>query len=482
MSTVRFAVKFKRCAVVAMLLFAGCVASSGAMAQGAEETALDRYVNTPDPHYAYELLHWNDEAGYNTYVLEMTSQKWLDEETVDRPIWKHWLVIVRPDEVDTNIGFLYIGAGNNTDDAPAQASPRIVALAQATNSVVGQLYMVPNQPLTFVWDETRKRYEDEIIAYTWDKYLRGGDEKWPLRLPMTKSAVRAMDTITSFAADDRLGNLTVDRFVVAGGSKRGWTTWTTAAVDDRVVAIAPIVIDMLNMEPSFIHHYEVYGRYAEAIRDYEEMKIMDWLGTPENDALMKLVEPYEYRSRYTMPKFMINAAGDQFFIPDSSQFYFDDLPGEKYMRYVPNGDHGLGGTDALESLVAWYHAIVNDVKRPEFSWTFDGDNTIRVTAEGEPSAVKLWRATNADARNFQLQTIGPAWASTDLRLGADGSYRGAVQVPLKGWTAFFVELTYPSGTSVPFKFTTAVRVVPDVKPFKFRYSSKSDRAEPPKHR
>ncbi|MCH7911012.1 MAG: serine hydrolase, partial [Candidatus Hydrogenedentes bacterium] len=223
MSTVRFAMKFKRSAAVAMLLFVGCVASSGAMAQGAEETALDRYVNTPDPHYAYELLHWNDEAGYNTYVLEMTSQKWLDEETVDRPIWKHWLVIVRPDEVDTNIGFLYIGAGNNTDDAPAQASPRIVALAQATNSVVGQLYMVPNQPLTFVWDETRKRYEDEIIAYTWDKYLRGGDEKWPLRLPMTKSAVRAMDTITSFAADDRLGNLTVDRFVVAGGSKRGWT-------------------------------------------------------------------------------------------------------------------------------------------------------------------------------------------------------------------------------------------------------------------
>ena len=30
-----------------------------------------------------------------------------------------------------------------------------------------------------------------------------------------------------------------------------------------------------------------------------------------------------------MPKFVLNAAGDQFFLPDSSQFYYDELKGPK---------------------------------------------------------------------------------------------------------------------------------------------------------
>src|SRR5207247_7984522 len=90
-----------------------------------------------------------------------------------------------------------------------------------------------------------------------------------------------------------------------------------------------------NIEPSFRHHFEAYGFWAPAINDYTELKLMDWMGTKEHRALMQIEEPYEYRDRLTLPKFIINACGDQFFLPDSSQFYFDDLPGVKYLRYVP---------------------------------------------------------------------------------------------------------------------------------------------------
>ena len=173
----------------------------------------------------------------------------------------------------------------------------MVDLARDTGTVITELRMVPNQPIVFIDDPARKpRIEDDFIAYTWDKFLRTGDEKWPARLPMTKSAVRAMDAVTAFAASAEGGGAKVARFVVAGGSKRGWTTWTTAAVDKRVVAIVPIVIDMLNIEPSFMHHWRAYGAWSDAVDDYVEHGIMDWIGTPQFQALMKIEEPYDTAS------------------------------------------------------------------------------------------------------------------------------------------------------------------------------------------
>ena len=49
-----------------------------------------------------------------------------------------------------------------------------------------------------------------------------------------------------------------------------------------------------------------------------------------------------------MPKFMMNASGDQFFLPDNAQFYYDDLPEEKHLRYVANARHNLARSDATD--------------------------------------------------------------------------------------------------------------------------------------
>ncbi|HLX68540.1 MAG TPA: PhoPQ-activated pathogenicity, partial [Verrucomicrobiae bacterium] len=84
-----------------------------------------------------------------------------------------------------------------------------------------------------------------------------------------------------------------------------------------------------------------------------------------------------------------------------------------------------------------------------------------------PTGVKLWQATNPDARDFRMETLGPKWQSISLADQGQGVYDGKVQAPNKGWTAFFIELTFPSGCRVPFKFTTQVRVVPDTLPYKF---------------
>jgi PhoPQ-activated pathogenicity-related protein len=440
--------------------------TSSVWAAQPNQTALDRYIAAPDPSYSYSLVNTTPGKGYTTYTLEMTSQSWLTTNEVDRTLWKHWMNIIKPDTVASSTSLLFIGGGANGKEAPKQAEANMIKVALATRSVVAELRMVPNQPLVFAGDGQR-RSEDSLIAYCWDKFLRTGDERWPTRLPMTKSAVRALDTVTAFCASKDGGEVKVDSFVVAGGSKRGWTTWTTAAVDKRVVAVIPIVIDLLNVEPSFIHHWEAYGFYAPAVGDYEAMGIMDWQGTKEYRNLMKIEEPYEYRDRLTIPKFIINATGDQFFLPDSSQFYFNDLPGIKYLRYVPNGDHSLRDTDAYETLIACYNAVLTKASLPRFSWRSGGDGAMRVETVDKPSAVKIWQATNPSARDFRLESIGKAWTSSELSAGSDGAYLAKVGKPEKGWTAYMVELTYAS-KPVPFKFTTEVKVVPDVLPYKYK--------------
>ena len=465
------------------LLLVGCAASGDSAATDASVSVeprpgdiLRNYVDTPDPAYGWNLVSSEAGDGYTLHAIEMTSQTWLTEAEVDRPLWTHWLMIVEPDEIRSDHGFLYISGGRNGGDPPEQANPLTLQPALVTGSFTAELRMVPNQPLTFAGDDYGERVEDELIAYGWDKFLRSEDQSredaiWLARLPMTKAAVRAMDTMTAFAASEDGGGNDVNRFVVAGGSKRGWTTWTTAMVDDRVAAIAPIVIDLLNLEASFEHHWKAYGFWAPAIGDYVHEGVTDWFNSPEYLELQKIVEPYHHLDKLTMPKYLINATGDQFFLPDSAQFYFDDLLGEKHLRYVPNTEHSLGGSDAALGFLAFYEAVLEGVERPDVDWSIETDDaggaaiSAWVANGAEPSQVLLWQASNPETRDLRVDTIGRSWTSTAVEPGEDGRWVGAVPAPERGWTGFYLEFEFPGPGEAPFQFSTEIKVVPEDLPF-----------------
>ena len=84
---------------------------AGDRTQAGERTALDRYIAAPDTNYAFNLVSTIKGEGYTTYFVEMTSQAWLTTNEVDRPLWKHWLTIVRPDKVSSSTSLLFIGGG-----------------------------------------------------------------------------------------------------------------------------------------------------------------------------------------------------------------------------------------------------------------------------------------------------------------------------------------------------------------------------------
>jgi PhoPQ-activated pathogenicity-related protein len=436
-----------------------------------QETALDRYIARPDPSYSWKLINTMAGEGFKQYVIDLTSQTWRSPAEVDRAVWKHWLTIVKPDKTTSNKALLFIGGGNNRDAAPSKVSDRLASFAMETNTAIAELGMVPNQPLFFSDSKDKGRSEDDLIAYSRVKQMQTGDDTWLVRLAMVKSGVRALDAIQEFLASDAGGKLKVDQFVVSGGSKRGWATWLVGAVDKRVIAIMPTVIDALNSEAITRHQFEAYGFFSPALQDYVNHKLFpDKIGTPEYQHILAIEDPYNYRSRdrLKIPKYLVNASGDQFFLPDNSQFYFGELQGEKYLRYTPNSKHNLAGTDARESLLAYYQAILINKPRPQFSWKKEKDGTLVVTVKDKPREVNVWQATNPKARDFRVDTIGNAYTSTPLKEDKPGVYVGRVNKPASGFTAFFVELVYDSGGKHPFKFTTEVSVVPDVLPFSFK--------------
>jgi len=438
------------------------------------KTPLDEYVAKADPAYEWKVVKTIPGDGYTTFIVDLKSQSWRKVPEVDRAVWQHWLVVVKPDAVKHPTAFLNIGGGRNGTPPPDAASPQNVTMAKATNSVVAELKMVPNQPLVLN-DDGKPRSEDDLLAEGWVKFMDTGDPLWIPRLPMVKSAVRAMDTVTALMASEQGGKVDVKTFVVAGGSKRGWTTWLTGAVDKRVVAVVPIVIDVVNVRACSINHFCAYGFWAPAVGDYTRHKIFERSESPEHAALMRIEDPYYYRDRLTMPKYVVNAGGDQYFPPDSSKFYFGDLVGPKYLRYVPNADHSLRGSDAAESILAFYQAILNKTAMPKFSWEMGADGSIRVKTEDKPREVNLWQATNPKARDFRLVTIGPAYKKSRLDPVEGGVYVAKVPKPETGWTAFFVELVFDGIDKVPLKLTTQVSIVPDVLPHKIEEASKPEK-------
>ncbi|HJL96234.1 MAG: hypothetical protein CMD53_04235 [Gammaproteobacteria bacterium] len=426
------------------------------------QNSLDKYVHEEDTSFSYETKQVLERKDYFVHSIRMTSQNFLTSEDIDQTAWSHWLTVIEPKKLNTDTALLMIGAGDTNDPLP-KAPEELVRFALSSGSVIGELKAVPNQPLQFS-DESSQRWEDAIIAYTWDKFFKTGDPRWPARMAMTKSAIAAMDTIQGLFKKDE-----VKDFVITGASKRGWTTWTVAATDNRVKAIMPLVIDMLNVTPSFKHHWEAYGFWAPAIQDYVDMKTMDWWGSPEAKELFKLVDPFSYKERYQFPKYIINAAGDEFFIPTSSQFYFEELPNEKHIRYVPNVGHGLKGSYILESMFSFYTGILNQEARPKYEWEFLDNSQISFSSEVRPKKVKLWWAENLKSRDFRIDVIGKSWKSEVIEINSEGNYISSLKAPQKGWRAYFIEATYQEGDQLPFIVTSGVRVSPDTLPYEYKY-------------
>ncbi len=191
---------------------------------------------------------------------------------------------------------------------------------------------------------------------------------------MVKAAVRAMDTATEFVKG--LNGNAIDKYAVAGASKRGWTTWLTAAVDKRVVAFMPIVLSLLNMHDDLHHYFRSYNGWPFAFFDYYSVDITKDIDMPEFQDLRQIVDAYLYRDRLTQPKIIVVSTADEFFTLDDTYYFLDDLKGETHVYFPKNTEHSqaTGLKQVAWTLSTFLDMVFADEPRPKMEWTIDQDN------------------------------------------------------------------------------------------------------------
>lgn len=417
---------------------AHAVTSSDPLPEHADVSGvMDAYLQRPEAAFSWEILE-RRAIGPTVAMLgvRLTSQTWRGL------VWTHRLNIVLPTltgdaAVDRPGHAVLLITGTGDHEAHLQAAALV---AQRIGVPVAILHDTPNQPLFRErFREGRGLREDALIAQTFLEFLESGDPEWPLLLPMTKSAVAAMDALGAIARSERerepadwpYGEL--DRFFVTGASKRGWTTWLTAAMDDRVIGIAPMVYDNLNLPEQIKLQFSAWGEPSLSIHDYTERGLLERFDTPRGRQVIAIVDPHAYAHRLTVPKLLLIGTNDSYWPLEAIHEYIGDLPGETHVHYVPNAGHTLGASiEALWAIAGFFDVVTGRTAAlPKVVLTMNGTNA-EITIEAEVgadtmkiTAARLW-STGSRTRDFRRSR----WSADAIAM-TDGSstWRIAVSAP-----------------------------------------------------
>lgn len=404
---------------------------------------LKEYLAKPEPNYKWEKVGEQDFAGGRMTDIQMVSQTWQGMD------WKHRLQIFRPSKNEfPNFCVLLNTGGNGSPANTAMAS----LLANKMGCTFAILFGIPNQPLY------GGKTEDALVVYTWMKFMETGDESWPLHFPMAKACLKAIDTIQAVAAKD--GWKAPGEYMVTGASKRGWTTWLTGASGDkRIKAIAPMVIDVLNVAAQTQYQKESYGAFSEQIGDYTAVDIPSALKTPKGKRLLELEDPYSYRDILTLPKLIILGTNDRYWTQDALNLYWDGLKGEKWVTYTPNSGHGLEDRDhVFATMTAFARRIASKSKWPKMDWSYaeipGGSTTLSLKSSMPVKSFRLYSCSSA-TKDFR----DSKW-TYETGTGADKAW-SASTAPLEDrYLAVFGEAVYELEPGREFTLSTQIRIIP----------------------
>ncbi|ENY4218325.1 PhoPQ-activated protein PqaA family protein, partial [Salmonella enterica subsp. enterica serovar Infantis] len=347
----------------------------------------------------YSLLEKKQRPGVMLQRFNLNSQTWSPQGVVSPERWQNGVDIYIPDSAREKNALVVINNGSNNNGSGTPVAPtnfneeELSRIAIATRTVVISVSNVPNQVLSYQ-GVTTPLGEDNSVAYSWKLFI-GDTHKYQdasLHIPMAASVSQAFRL-----AKKELTQQNINKFIVTGASKRGWAAWLTALSDPDVGAVVPFAMDLLNTQKSLEHMYQSYGKnWPVAFYPYYNQGIDQQVGTDKFARLMRLEDPLTYLNtdmgdRLKIDKYIINASGDDFYVPDNSHFYYGLLPGSKSLRVVPNSTHNGILSVAEQSLITFVNRFQEKQKLPEITENVqsrgDGKKELVVNFSEKPVAI-----------------------------------------------------------------------------------------------
>jgi PhoPQ-activated pathogenicity-related protein len=211
---------------------------------------------------------------------------------------------------------------------------------------------------------------------------------------------------------------------------------------------------------------QVYGKQSSKLKDYTELNLHRKM---DNQAMQKLrswIDPYAIIKRYTMPKLILLGTNDPYWTVDSLRHYWDDLPEPKLIYQTPNAGHNLnGGSEALQTIAAFFELIADKKPLPEITWQFNQSKTLnqikaQVNVNQPAKAINLWSAISKD-RDFRDNQ----WTMQTLNKTADNKHANTlIAAPESGYQAVLMEIELQTDSGHNYKLSTQARVMPETLP------------------
>ena len=407
---------------------------------GAAHVTADQLQHYIESTGAPQHITVTEKGSLGPIRISFQSQVWRDIP------WQHELLLQNP-ETNKHPEYVAIVLTGGQGGDEQRRSAKVISDELGIRAAV--LTQVPNQPLF------GGRKEDDLLSFTLDHYRRSGDASWPLLFPMVTSVVRAIDVLEETLERKDL------KVILVGASKRGWTTYLSAAMDKRIPIIIPAVFEMISMSDQLALARARYGQDSEKIRAYTTLGLTSSLDDTRVQDLITWLDPITYASKLTAAKLIILGSNDPYWVADSARYYWDRLPEPKALRTVANIGHGaLQDPTAIRSILPFAKRLINNKPLPIVTWAFSESSNpgVRVSGTSNETLTNcvVWRAesTDTDVRDDTF-VQGPCTISNDGK-----SFSAAVKTNPAHTIAFFaqLELAAPEGQD-KFVLSTETRVI-----------------------